>query len=130
MRTVYACTHVEKTTCEDHYERGCDTISSCVLYESVNHTSDTFAGLLQELRKHYGLELDDLFLPSDEDELHYFGFNRLEMGDGQEPREYYLNRWKKGEYKLYLADYLFSIEKLVVCAVPIAEIQAAQVKVH
>lgn len=105
---MYVCTYVRKDITEDNYEKGCSLTSKCVLSEAILLTSGTLKGMIEEIKKRFGLKMDELFMP--EDDSSYIGFNRLEKA-GKEPTEEDLEEWRKGNLQLFLADYTFSVEK-------------------
>jgi hypothetical protein len=119
MKTVYACTFVEKCANRDNLKTGMDPKNEfCVFRESCSLTAETLPGLLEALEKRFYMKIDDVFLPTEEDTVSLIGFNRLETGDGEKPSEQEIAAWKKGKGTLYLADYSFSIEKRQVGEVP------------
>jgi hypothetical protein len=132
MNMVYACTHVEKCAEKDHFESGCDLRSRvCVLHERCNVQADTLPGLLKALGKHFYVDIDDVFVPDDDNgDITRIGYNRLENEDGDEPSQEQQRRWKAGKENLYLADYDFLIEKRTVEPIRMEEFQAAGIKSH
>ena len=131
-KTVYACNWVEKTAEVDNYEKGCDPDTHvCVMSEGADITADSLKGLVEAIGKSYYLDIDDVFIPGDEDEpVTRIGFNRTETVDGDEPTKHELSAWKKGKLTLYLADYHFGIEKRTIESVSQAEFVQAGIKTH
>lgn len=133
MNTVYACTFIEKCAEEDHVENGCDPDSQvCVRHERCNIQADTLPGLLKALGKQFYLDIDDVFVPDDDDNgnIARIGFNRLENEDGGEPTADQQRRWKRGEMTLYLADYHFLVEKRTVEPIRLEEFTGNGIKFH
>ena len=88
MNTIYACTHVEKCAEKDDYENGCDPSTQvCVMHERCNVLADSLPGLLTALGKQFYLDIDDVFVPDDDDNgiITRIGYNRLENEDGDKP---------------------------------------------
>jgi ferredoxin len=131
MKTVYACTHVEKCAEKDSFDQGCDPDSRvCLMHERCNFQADSLPGLLQALGKHLCLDIDDVFVPDDDGEVTCVGYNRLEDEDGEEPSDDQKRRWKAGEEKLYLADYRFLIERRTVEPIRLEEFAGNSIKFH
>jgi hypothetical protein len=133
MNTVYACTHVEKCAEEDHYENGCDPSTQvCVMHERCNVQADSLPGLLKALGKQFYLNIDDVFVPDDDENgnIARIGYNRLEDVDGNQPTADQERRWKAGKQKLYLADYAFIIEQRNVSPIRLEEFQANSIRFH
>ncbi len=132
MKTIYACTFVDKTAEVDDFEQGClPGTATCVLAELCHIRADTLAGLIKRIGEHFGLDIDDVFLPEADDEgISHMGFNRLENADGYEPTQAQEAAWKRGQEKLYQADYLFVIEKMQLLKIDDAEFDAAGIKHH
>lgn len=128
----YICTHAFKIRCVDDYETGADLQHSHEFSERPDVEAPTLAGLIQALGERYGLKIDDVWFPADEmtETETRIGFNRLENESGGEPRESTIERWKRGEVTLYLADYDFRIQRREVAAVSLDEIKAAGLKYH
>lgn len=130
-KTVYACTFVEKTAEEDDFERGCIGKRSCIIADDVNIESDTLKGLIAACGERYGLDIDDVFLPDDDNGIvNGFGFNRLEDGDSNEPTERQKALWKERKLTLYLADYYFAVEARCVLPLTVAEFKASGIASH
>lgn len=69
--------------------------------------------LIDKLKERYGLrEIDSLWVGALEDQR--IGFNQIECSDGTEPADYELDEWRAGKRQLYLCDYDFIVEKLVI----------------
>ncbi len=133
MNTIYACTHVEKCAEKDDYENGCDPSTQvCVMHERCNVQADTLPGLLKVLGKQLYLDIDDVFVPDDDDngDITRIGFNRLENEDGDEPTADQERRWKQGEITLYLADHYFLIEKRYVSPIRLEEFPSNGIRFH
>lgn len=133
MNTIYACTHVEKCAEKDDYENGCDPSTQvCVMHEHCNVLADSLPGLLTALGKQFYLDIDDVFVPDDDDNgiITRIGYNRLENEDGDKPNQEQERRWKQGETTLYLADYGFLIEKRNVSPIRLEEFPANGIRFH
>ena len=133
MKTVYACPFVEKASEEDRFESGCDTDTRvCIMHERCSIQADTLPGLLKSLGKHFGLDIDDVFVPDDDDSgnIARIGFNRLENEEGDEPSTDQKQRWEQGDVTLYLADYDFIIEKRTVEPIHLEEFTGSGIKFH
>lgn len=129
--TQYVCTFVEKRVEKDDYEKGCDGSARTVMQDRVNLRSDTLGGLIDVIRDYYGLALDDLFIPGEDDEpVTRFGFNRLEDADGNPPTKSEEAHWRKGKYTLYLADYDFIVERRETSPIDPAEFAALGITTH
>lgn len=129
----YACTFIQKTAQEDHYEGGCDPDTLvCTMSEGCDLTAPSLPELIRKLNDHFCLDIDDVFLPidSDEDEVTYFGYTRLEDVACNEPTPAQLKDWQKGRINLYLCHFTFSIEKRVVSHITAKEFVEAGIKTH
>jgi hypothetical protein len=127
MKTLYACTYVEKDVEVDSFAHGCDPRTrTCVMAERVDLTSDTLPGLLQTIGHRFGLDLEDIWAP--EEELTWIGYNRLEDGAGNEPTREQKRLWRRGQETLYLADYRLAVEKRTVA--PLSRREFAGVQHH
>ena len=128
---TYVCTWVEKTVCEDSYNDGVIGEQHCVMSESVIIKAETLPELIAKIGERYGLAMDDLFIPADPDkDIRYFGFNRLENNDGEEPCNEQMALFERGMGTLWLADYHFGIEKRIVKPLRITEFELAGIKIH
>ena len=131
MKTVYACTFVEKSAEEDHFENGCDPSTLvCLMHERCSIQADTLPGLLKSLGKQFCLEIDDVFVSHDDGEINRIGFNRLEDEEGNEPTADQKQRWEQGDLTLYLADYDFLIEKRTVEPIHLEDFTGSGIKFH
>jgi hypothetical protein len=132
MKVTYACTYVEKTAEEDNYEEGLiQGTHVCTMSESCNIVAPDLGKLIYRIGNYYCLDIDDVFIPGEEDEpVTHIGFNRLEDVDGNEPTESQMEEFKRGEVKLYLADYTFAIEKRIEDQITRDEFTRAGIKTH
>ena len=130
MSTQYACTYFSKEAEEDQFEHGCVGGRHGVMAEACNIASATLPGLLKALGDHYGLDLDDVWPPGEDGTEGRMAYNRLETDDGDVPDTSEMMAWKRGELRLWLADYDFTIEKRQVSPIPRAEFDAAGIKYH
>ncbi len=131
METVYACTHVTKEVSTWHPTEGASFRRTCTMDESCNTTASTLASLIRNIGERYFLDLEDLFLPGEEDEpVDWFDFNRVETNDCDVPSEEEEAEWERGELKLYLCDYSFHIEKRIVAPIDRSEFALAHIKTH
>lgn len=134
MTTVYACVGMEASYEAYDYRHGCLPETRRTLsVETLNVTAGTLPELLQKLRAKYGLELDDLWYPEDENQdadSCRVGFNRLETEDGAVPTEREKDRWRRRQLKFYLADYDFRLEKRQLSGIPLVEFHAAEITTH
>ena len=110
MKTVYACTFVEKTAEEDNYEKGLTDKRQTILWDKCNITAETLLELVDKIKNNFGVDFSYVFLQCD-DEPTRFTTNQLENADSETPTLQEEQAWKKGELKLYLCDYSFLIEK-------------------
>lgn len=131
-RVEYACTHIVKEAEQEHYEEGAVAGTRvCVMDKSCNITAPSLTELIEAIGKCYGLDIDDVFIPGDDDEdITWIGYNRLENNVGHEPSPSEDQAWRRGEETLYLADYLFHIEKRVVLAIHESDFDAAGITTH
>jgi hypothetical protein len=132
MKITYACTYVEKTAEEDSYENGTvDGTFVCTMSQTDNIVAPTLVKLIYRIGNAFGLDTDDVFIPGEDDEpVTHIGFNRLEDVDGNEPTESQMEGFKRGEVKLYLADYTFAIEKRIEDQITRDEFTRAGIKTH
>ncbi len=121
MKTTYCATHEEKLVTMDDYERGAVGKTQTICFDAVDIRAETAEGLVLAVGKEYGFAIDDIFWSGDEEDVQAIGFNRLETAAGDEPTKDDLVAWKHGRRSLYLADYLWSVEKRVTCGVERAE---------
>lgn len=131
--TVYACTSVEKLASDWDPTEGASTHSRTILCQRSNITSDSLVGLVEAIGQHYFLDLDDLWIPDNDEEpgqINTIGYNRVETVDSDEPTTQETEQWKRGELKLYLCDYSFAIEKRTVAMVGLEEFDLAGIKHH
>jgi len=127
----YACTFIEKEVEDDSYENGIDPTSRrCLLNERVNIEAESFGELVQKLGDYLGMTIDDLFINEEQEFIEWFGFNRLENADSDEPTEREMDEFRAGKRDLYAADYTFHVEKREVSAIAVDEIRAAGLKTH
>jgi hypothetical protein len=131
----WRCIWFEKRITKDSYKHGCDPSTSRIL-RSEDHDicSPTLKGLIDVLGNRFDLSLDDLFLPTAPATgvITGFSFNRLENDHGNEPDRNELAAFRRGELELWLADYSFTIEHLLVATVTVTreDFQAANIKFH
>lgn len=131
MKTIYACTFVEKCAVEDHFENGCDPRTQvCLMHERCNVEADSLPALVQALEKRFCLDIDDVFVPDEDGEITRIGYNRVEDEEGDEHTEEQKRRWRIGNEKLYLADYHFLVEKRTVEPIRLAEIAGSGIRFH
>lgn len=128
MKTVYACTFIEKEVEVDDFEKGCIGGRTCVMNQRVNIVAPTLSLLIESIGNYMSLNIDDVWLP--EQESTHIGFNRLEDADGNPASQRLEAAWKHGEAKLYLADYHFAIERRVVSVISRQDFDVAEIKVH
>ncbi len=127
----YFCTYVSKEVRVDNYETGCETERVCTMAKRCDVGADTVPELLKAIGERYGLDVDDLFIPGDDDDdITHVGFNRNETADGYEPTERELKGFKRGTVKLWLADYTFAVEYRETRPLRLEEISAAGIKTH
>lgn len=129
----YCCDYAERRVEVDDYDEGCqldEDTRDMGWFVDTDLSSDTLAGLIQEIRNQYGLEMDDLFIPDDDDTTTIIGFDRLENADGEVPTKHERTQWKKGRLKLYRADYSFSVCKRKVSPIPVSEFDKAGITHH
>lgn len=112
-KIVWACTHIVKEAEVYHFTEGCKGKRAYIMDEGCMITASSLPELINEIGDAYYLDVDDVFIPGD-DEVIYIGFNRLENNEGDEPTEPQRKLWERGEKTLFLADYLFWIEKSLV----------------
>jgi hypothetical protein len=114
-KTVFACTHITKDATEDNFETGCDMKRTCVMSERVNFTASTMENLVKGICDQYGLEFpDNVWHDADHDMsqcIDVIAWNRHETATGDTPTAEQLDRWKRGEMILYVADYTCCVEK-------------------
>lgn len=128
---VYAATFVDKEIETDDYDRGCIGPRSCVWHERLNVQAPSLAELIAKLSEKLDLDIDDIFIPSDEsEEVDRIGYNRLENEEGYEPTAQEKKAWKLGKVTLYLADYTFAIEKYETLPIKAEEFATAGITTH
>lgn len=129
---VYRCTRASKEVEIDDYEEGLTNKGrSCVMDQECGITAESLPELIRKVGSYYGLDIDDVFIPGDEDEdIAYVGYNRLENADGDEPDDDEKEDWKKGECTLYLADYSFHIEKCQTLPITKKDFEEAKITTH
>ncbi|NLS97525.1 MAG: hypothetical protein GXX96_35750 [Planctomycetaceae bacterium] len=125
MKTVFACTFIEKRAQEDDFSHGCDPDTLVVtMQERVSITAPSLPELLQQIGRTYCLDLDDVWIDDDDtDGVRRISYNRLELANCDEPDKRQLGLWKRGKLTLYLVDFDFCIEQRQVCAVPVDAFQ-------
>lgn len=98
---MYKAYCIERTIIEDDYYNGCVSDYQSTDY---NHTMshDTLTGLIHRLVLHYDTTVD-----SDCIHDNYLSINILEDNDGCKPSPDELEKWKKGEFKLWQAEYVY-----------------------
>jgi hypothetical protein len=96
---MFCCTHVEKCVTVDHFEK------------DVFIRAETLPQLINKLNARYGLDIDSLWVGAIEDGR--MSFNRQENGLGWSPTDDQIERWKRGELQMWLADWDFCIEKFI-----------------
>jgi hypothetical protein len=103
-------------------ESGADPYSRrCVMFERENLTAESIPELIEKIGKRYGIDIDDVFLPGDEeDEIESLGFNQFEDADGN----------AEDDEPQYIADYTFGVEKRTIAPVTAADFAAAGIKTH
>lgn len=132
VKITYACTYIEKTAEEDSYEGGLiEGTHVCTMSQSENIVAPTLDKLIHRIANAFGLDIDDVFIPGEDDEpVTYIGFNRMEDVDGNGASERQMEGFKKGEVKLYLADYTFAIEKRIEDPITRDEFTRAGITIH
>ena len=112
MNKIFAATAIEKNAEEDNFEKGCSGNSRCILFDKINLTANSFAKLVDLCFSQYGIEKQPINLNQDQEEVgvQYFMVSQLETDESYTPSEMQLESWRKGDLKLYLADYTFSVE--------------------
>lgn len=128
--TTYAATSVEKLASHWDPNEGASIESWCVMHESLNVTAPSLPDLVAKLNERFFLTIDEFFLPGDGMEITYFGFNRVETGDCDEPTLQELDQWENGDLKLFLCDYTFTVEKREVQSLTRADFDRAGLKTH
>jgi hypothetical protein len=128
----YSCTHTEKLVCGWHPEQGADTDSRCVMAERCNIVASDLSSLIEAIGSHYALDLDDLWIPDQEEDgqINLISHSQVEDEDSNEADANDEARCVAGELDLFLCDYSFSIEKRVVAPVSIEEFKSAGIKYH
>lgn len=101
MKTVYACTFVEKTSTEDNYERGEIGATTTVLWDEQNITAPTLKELWEKIQKTFFLEKTNcIFMPSES----MFSVCQLETKNSETPTQQERMSWMNGKLKLYNCD--------------------------
>jgi len=117
---------------EDVYEEGCQPGTGiCKLSQKINTEADTLKGLIEKLAQEWGFNenpSDGWILMRDEG----MGtvriiYQQTENADSMPPSEAEKERWKKGEIKMWLADYSFTVEKVRAESISIDDNEAASI---
>ena len=123
---TFRTTWWEKTSEEDRYNEGCvgggqtmsgnDTLKAATFQELVKKAKQ-WAG---------GLETSNyVFLP-DGVNSNGFSFSQMETEDSGEPSEEETAAWKRGKFKLYLADYHFGFEIVVQATLEASDLEGLE----
>lgn len=129
MKTVYACTFVEKTAEEDNYEKGLTGKRQTILWDKCNIVAETLLELVDKIKNNFGVDFSYVFLQCD-DEPARFTTSQLENADSETPTLQEKQAWEKGEVKLYLCDYSFLVEKRKVEPIPTEEFEQLGITVE
>lgn len=112
MNKIFAAIAIQKNAEEDNYERGCSGNSRCVMSDKINLTANSFAELVDLCFSQYGIEKQPININQDHEEVgvQYFMVSQSETDNSYIPSEMELESWRKGNLKLWLADYTFFVE--------------------
>lgn len=115
MSTIYVCTRMTKEAVEDDFEHGEEPNTEVFCCEERSTSgAPTLRDLMKALSEEWALDIEFAILDDDEGNgtVDSFRWNRMETDEGQEeatPEQ--VEKWKKGELKLYLATFTFYIQK-------------------
>lgn len=129
----FVCTHLVKEGEQDHYQEGAvPGTRFCAMDCPCTISAPTLKELISKVGSYYGLDIDDVFLPIDNDneEIAFIGYNRLENSEGNEPSPSEQRAWQRGDETLYLADYSLHIEKRIVQPIHKSDFDAAGITTH
>lgn len=128
-RTVFACTYMEKLTERDSFESGCDPETKKTAdTQGLAITAATMPELIKSISRSLCLdcETESWFIPVDDGVVSFMSFNRLENNDSDKPTAKQDAAWRSGELDLWLADYMFTIEKRIVSPVSPEDLQGVR----
>jgi len=132
VKFKYRATYLMVDAEEDKYENGCEPETSvCKVSQRVYTEADTLKGLIENLAHEWGLNdnpSEGWILMRDEntDKVRII-YQQIENADGMAMSDTEKKRWKKGEIKMWLADYSFTVEKVPVETISIDDDEAASI---
>lgn len=117
--TTYEASGWSAYVAEDNFADGCDTESS---YKSGSESwsASTPEALLDELAGWLGQNRTNA--QTMEDEPGRVNFSRLETDDADAPSPAQLAAWKRGDFRLWLVDYTFTVQRVTRALVDLTEI--------
>lgn len=99
-----------KHTEEDSYQEGANPNTSAAWALNDTFTADTLDELIGDVMSAYQVDRDSLI--TYEDEPGRLDIQRMENADGYEPSALELESWRKGNCKLWIADFSGEVTKL------------------
>ena len=110
---------------EDVWNDGCQ-LGTGMCFESGHPTwsSETLEGIVKELMDFLCVEDKDAVLLDACEEIGRIDIQRTENAEGYDPSENEIEKWKKGECKMWLADYSFRLEKIETVSAVTGEVEA------
>lgn len=105
---MYYATNIEKTTCRDHKDTGCETKHTCTMFENIDVGADTLHDLLSKLQETYGSEHS--YWDDDPQTDGFISFCQHENGASKPlSNEQLKHHFEKG-FAVYICDYSFAVE--------------------
>jgi hypothetical protein len=94
---------------EDDYKDGCQIGTAFDIMYDVKFEAPSLDELITLLKEHFEVSHGAILLDSC-DEAGRIDIQRMENGDGDLPSENELERWKRGEIKMWAATYTYTVE--------------------
>lgn len=104
---IYAATHVAKEVFDTRPEAGLVTSGQCTLDQNINVTAVSVSGLIKRLTDGYALPGP----PEPVTDSDYILFEATENESGFPATDREMASWLKGNTRLWLARYYFSVER-------------------
>jgi len=128
----YRATYLMADTEEDIYSEGCQPGTGvCKLSQKVNREADTLNGLIEKLAQEWGFNENPregwIMMRDDDRDTVRIIYQHHENADGMTMTDTEREQWKKGEIKMWLADYSFTVEKVPAETLRIEDDEAASI---
>ena len=111
MKTQYEINGYIKHAEEDSWENGCDPTSGNSFFGDTQFKADSIEKLITYLCQHCGAERDAVTLDACE-EPGRIDIQVMENGEGYHASNPEMESFRKGNCRLWLADYSFQVEKV------------------